>query len=230
MTLEALAGHGERLPDDETGAAQGAAVMAEAAVPSEVAVTAGSPAADSEAAAMPETTATLETAAALTAAAAMATAATLAAPPASEVPASEVPATDGPSADAGAARDPAGDAARAIGVRMIDGAIIEVLLPPNQEIEGPEARIAGEAVRALAAGRRMPVLLVITGVVGVSVEARQVYTGSIAATAFALVGESPVDRVIAHYLLRSRSETIPAQFFSSESAAVEWLRQYVRDE
>lgn len=225
MTVEALAGHGERLPDDEPGAAQGAAVTAEAAVPSETAVAAGSPAAGSEAAPMPETPAALETAAALTAAAAMATAATLAAPPAPEVPAS-----DGPSADADAARDPDGDAARAIGVRMIDGAIIEVLLPPNQEIEGPEARIAGETVRALAAGRRMPVLLVITGVVGVSVEARQVYTGSIAATAFALVGESPVDRVIAHYLLRSRSETIPAQFFSSESAAVEWLRQYVRDE
>jgi hypothetical protein len=123
-----------------------------------------------------------------------------------------------------------GLANRAIGVRMIDGGIIEVLLPANQEIEGPEARIAGDTVRSLAAGRRMPVLLVITGVVGVSMEARQVYSGSIAATAFALVGESPVDRVIAHYLLRSRSETIPAQFFTSESAAVEWLRQHVREE
>src|SRR6476620_4220257 len=59
-------------------------------------------------------------------------------------------------------------AARSIGVRMIDGGIIEVLLPANQEIEGPEARIAGDIVRTLAAGRRMPVLLVITGVVGVS--------------------------------------------------------------
>lgn len=123
-----------------------------------------------------------------------------------------------------------GLASRAIGVRMIDGGIIEVLLPANQEIEGPEARVAGETVRSLAAGRRMPVLLVITGIVGVSMEARQVYSGSIAATAFALVGESPVDRVIAHYLLRSRSETIPAQFFTSESAAVEWLRQHVREE
>ena len=123
-----------------------------------------------------------------------------------------------------------GIAARAIGVRMIEGGIIEVVLPPNEEIEGPEARIAGEAVRSLAAGRRLPVLLVITGVVGVSIEARQVYSGSIAATAFALVGESPVDRVIAHYLLRSRSEAIPAQFFTSESAAVEWLRQYAREE
>ncbi len=123
-----------------------------------------------------------------------------------------------------------GIASRAIGVRMIDGGIIEVLLPPNQEIEGPEARTAGDTVRSLAAGRRMPVLLVITGVVGLSMEARQVYNGSIAATAFALVGESPVDRVIAHYLLRSKSETIPAQFFTSESAAVEWLRQHVREE
>lgn len=128
------------------------------------------------------------------------------------------------------ARSTDADAARAIGVRMIDGGIIEVLLPANQEIQGPEARIAGQAVRSLAAGRRMPVILVITGVVGVSVEARQAYTGSIAATAFALVGESPVDRVIAHYLLRSKGESIPAQFFTSESAAIEWLRQYVREE
>ena len=120
-------------------------------------------------------------------------------------------------------------AAPAIGVRLVDDGIIEVLLPPNQEIEGPEARVAGGAVRSLAAGRRMPVLLVITGVVGVSVEARQVFSGSIAATAFALVGESPVDRVIAHYLLRARSESIPAQFFSSEAAALEWLRQHVRE-
>lgn len=139
----------------------------------------------------------------------------------------------GPGADSGADRAAvtgADRADRAIGVRMLDGGIIEVQLPPNHEIEGPEARVAGDAVRSLAAGKRVPVLLVITGVVGVSVEARQVYTGSIAATAFALVGESPVDRVIAHYLLRSRSETIPAQFFGSAPEAVEWLRQYAREE
>jgi hypothetical protein len=170
MTVEALAGPDERLPDEAAGALQGVAATIATAIP----------------AAMPAA----------------------------------------PTADLTAAPD----AERAIGVRMIDGGIIEVVLPPNQEIEGPEARVAGDAVRALAAGRRMPVLLVITGVVGVSVEARHVYTGSIAATAFALVGDGPVDRVIAHYLLRSRSETIPAQFFTSEPAAVEWLRQYAREE
>jgi hypothetical protein len=112
---------------------------------------------------------------------------------------------------------------------MLDGGIIEVVLPANEEIEGPEARVAGATVRAMADGRRMPVMLVITGVVGVSVEARQVYAGSIAASAFALVGESPVDRVIAHYLLRSKTETIPAQFFTSEAEAIEWLGQYTSE-
>lgn len=124
-------------------------------------------------------------------------------------------------------REPAAEPV--IGVRQLDGGIIEVALPPNREIGGPEARVAGAAVRALADGRRVPVVLIISGVVGVSVEARQVYAGSIAATAFALVGESPVDRVIAHYLLRSRSETIPAEFFLSRAEALEWLRPYTSE-
>ena len=42
-----------------------------------------------------------------------------------------------------------------IGVRIRDGGIIEVALPANAEIEGPEARVAGATVRALADGRRM---------------------------------------------------------------------------
>jgi hypothetical protein len=116
-----------------------------------------------------------------------------------------------------------------IGVRALQNGIVQVTLPPNEEIAGTEARIAGAAVRALANGRRVPVMLVITGVVGVSVEARQVYVSSIAASAFALVGESPVDRVIAHYLLRARTETIPAQFFTSEAEAVEWLGHYASE-
>lgn len=116
-----------------------------------------------------------------------------------------------------------------IGVRLREGGIIEVALPANEEIEGPEARVAGASVRALANGRPVPVLLVITGVVGVSVEARHVYSTSIAASAFALVGESPVDRVIAHYLLRSKTETIPAQFFLSEAEAIDWLGHYTSE-
>lgn len=139
------------------------------------------------------------------------------------------PGTDPVSADGTASAVRTG-AAAPIGLSVVDGGIIKIVLPPNEEIAGAEARVAGGAVRALADGRRVPVLIVITGVVGVSVEARHVYTGSIAASAFAVVGESPVDRVIAHYLLRAGNATIPAQFFTSETEAVEWLGQYTSED
>ena len=116
-----------------------------------------------------------------------------------------------------------------IGVRVLESGIIQVMLPADAEIAGTDARVARAAVRALADGRRVPVMVVITGVVGVSVEARQIYASSLAASAVALVGESPVDRVIAHYLLRSKIETIPAQFFTSEAEAVEWLGRYTSE-
>lgn len=114
-------------------------------------------------------------------------------------------------------------------VRMTDQGIIKVTLPPNQMIEEPQGRVAGAAVRSLAHGRRLPVLLVMTGVVGVSAEVRHLYVNSVAPSAVALLGESPVDRVIAHYLLRWKTETTPAQFFTSEPDAVAWLRQHTRE-
>jgi hypothetical protein len=149
------------------------------------------------------------------------------------VAAPEGPTEDQPAAagalTAGASGAPSSSAAAQIRVHAMDNGIIHVRLPPNKEIAGAEARVAGAAVRALAGGRRVPVVLVITGVVGVSVEARQAYVSAIAASAFAVVGETPVDRVIAHYLLRSKTETIPARFFTSEAEAVTWLGQYARE-
>lgn len=133
------------------------------------------------------------------------------------------------SAENAASAVDAASGAALIRVRELENGIIQVTVPPNKEIAGAEARVAGAAVRALADGRRVPVVLVITGVMGVSVEARQAYVSSIAASAFAVVGETPVDRVIAHYLLRSKSETIPGRFFTAEAEAVEWLGQYARE-
>lgn len=117
-----------------------------------------------------------------------------------------------------------------IGVQLTGDGIVEVTVPPDQLIEGRQACAAGAALRSLTHGRRLPVLLVITGVLGVSIGARQVYVNSVAPSAFALVGESPVDRVIGHYLLRWRTETTPAQFFTSKPDAVAWLRQYARED
>jgi len=113
-----------------------------------------------------------------------------------------------------------------IAVTLVSPSLVELEMPRDVEIVGPVARRAAAAVQAIAGRKRVGVMLNISGVIGVSAEARHAYSESIAARAVAIVGEGPVDRVIAHYLLRSRSESIPAQFFLSRQAALEWLRQY----
>lgn len=113
-----------------------------------------------------------------------------------------------------------------ITVTLVTPSLVELEMPRDVEISGPEARRAAAAVQTIAGRNRVGVMLNISGVIGVSPEARHAYSESIAARAVAIVGEGPVDRVIAHYLLRSRSESIPAQFFLSRPAALEWLRQY----
>lgn len=119
-------------------------------------------------------------------------------------------------------------AAERIAVDLSDDGIVEVILPPNTVVRSPEARAAAAAVRAFAEGRRVPLLLTVTGVLSVTNDARLAYTNSTVVSACALLGESPVDRVIAHYLLRAKSDSVPARFFTSEAEARDWLREHHR--
>ncbi|MHC6219651.1 DUF7793 family protein [Arthrobacter sp. MMS24-S77] len=116
-----------------------------------------------------------------------------------------------------------------ITVDLSEDGIVEVTLPPNTVVRSPEAHAAAAAVRAFADGRRLPLLLTVTGVLSVTNDARLTYTNSVAVSACALLGESPVDRVIAHYLLRARSDSVPARFFTSEAEARDWLREHHRE-
>lgn len=117
-------------------------------------------------------------------------------------------------------------AAAQITVDLAKDGIVEVTLPPNSIVRSSEARAAAVAVRSLADGRRLPVLLTVTGVLSVTNDARLAYTNSVAVSACALLGESPVDRVIAHYLLRAKPTSLPARFFTSEAEARDWLREH----
>jgi hypothetical protein len=120
-------------------------------------------------------------------------------------------------------------AADQITVDLAEDGIVEVTLPPNTVVRSPEARAAAAAVRALADGRRLPLLLTVTGVLSVTNDARLAYSNSMAVSVCALLGESPVDRVIAHYLLRVKPDSLPAQFFTSEAEARDWLREHHRE-
>lgn len=116
-----------------------------------------------------------------------------------------------------------------ITVDLAADGIVEVTLPPNSVVRSTEARAAAAAVRMFADGRRLPLLLRVTGVLSVTDDARLTYTNSVAVSACALLGESPVDRVIAHFLLRAKPGSLPGQFFTSEAEARDWLREHHRE-
>ena len=114
-------------------------------------------------------------------------------------------------------------------VDLSEDGIVEVTLPPNTAVRSPEAQAAAAVVRMVADGRRLPVLLKVTGVLSITDKARVTYTNAAEISACALLGESPVDRVIAHFLLRAKPDSIPGRFFTSEAEARDWLREHHRE-
>lgn len=116
-----------------------------------------------------------------------------------------------------------------ITVHLAEDGIVEVTLPANSAVRSSEAQAAAAAVRMFADGRRVPVLLRVTGVLSVTDKARVTYTNAAAISACALLGESPVDRVIAHFLLRAKPPSIPGQFFTSDAEARNWLKEHQRE-
>jgi hypothetical protein len=44
--------------------------------------------------------------------------------------------------------------------------------------------------------------------------------------AWALLGRTPVDRILAHFILGGDFKSCPASYFSSEAEAVTWLKEH----
>lgn len=101
--------------------------------------------------------------------------------------------------------------------------VMRVKLPELAEVAGRHAAAAADLVRTLSKGQTFPLLLDLTRVKSVSRQARSVYGHPTVVTAYALLGDGPVDRVLAHYFLGDSPEGLPAKFFESEADALHWL-------
>ncbi len=86
------------------------------------------------------------------------------------------------------------------------------------------ARDAMRAVDELNDGRERPLFVDMTGTAVLTRDARQTFAVRCSASRIALVGRSAVDRVIANFALGVSSVPVPTNFFTSESAAMDWLR------
>lgn len=100
-------------------------------------------------------------------------------------------------------------------------AVIAVLAPGTELNEATVAQL-GEQLGALAGSRKVAVVLQLTGITSVSRAARADFA-SLPVASWAVVGETPVDRLLGHYLLSAEAGSVPVPYFTTEREALDWL-------
>lgn len=87
------------------------------------------------------------------------------------------------------------------------------------------AQRAADYVNELSADRRRPMIVNMAETAAVTRAARTVFLKAGAASMIALLGRSPVDRVIANFILGVSNLPCPTRFFTGETAALAWIAQ-----
>ena len=101
--------------------------------------------------------------------------------------------------------------------------------PGGVKITGPAARRAFDEVNRICAGTRRPMLVDMATTKSVAREARAVFGEPCAASRIALLGRSPVDRVIANFTLGVSTVPCPTKFFTDRAQAMAFLREGLDD-
>ena len=90
-------------------------------------------------------------------------------------------------------------------------------------IDGPDAKDAMAAVNEICEGASHPMLVDMATTKSVTREGRDVFYIPCAASRIALLGSSPVDRVIANFFLGVHTPPCPTRFFTNRAEAMAWL-------
>ena len=101
--------------------------------------------------------------------------------------------------------------------------LLHLLWPHGARIEVEDARAAMAKVNEVCQQEHHPMLVDMAAVASVSREARGIWSIPCGASRIALLGESPVDRVLANFFLGVHVPPCPTRFFTSRSEAVAWL-------
>lgn len=104
-----------------------------------------------------------------------------------------------------------------------DDGVVYLRWLPGMRIELEDARAAIAGVDELCQGQRPPLLVNMTGTSSLSRQARIEFAAPNAASRIALLGSSPVDRMIVNFCLRRNPAPCPTRFFTSSKEALAWL-------
>jgi threonine dehydrogenase-like Zn-dependent dehydrogenase len=100
---------------------------------------------------------------------------------------------------------------------------VRAVLTQGADLNDATVAQLGEQLGALAGGRKVAVVLQLNGITSVSRTARAAFASIAPASSWAIVGVTPVDRLLGHFLLSADSGSTPARYFDSEDEALDWL-------
>lgn len=105
--------------------------------------------------------------------------------------------------------------------------IFRITLRPGGRITARDGLLVRERFLALTGGAGAAVLLQISGVESVSRDAFRFFSDAASITAFAILGSTSVDRVIAHGRRGLPLPQCPSRYFSDEEEALAWLNAQI---
>ncbi|XAS74041.1 STAS/SEC14 domain-containing protein [Micrococcaceae bacterium Sec5.1] len=103
--------------------------------------------------------------------------------------------------------------------------VLQLVWHPATVLEAADVHAAMAKVNELAAGAEYPMLIDIANTQAVTRQARTVFSVKCAASRIALLGSSPVTRVIANFAMARRTLPCPTRYFTSRDEAMSWLLQ-----
>lgn len=108
-------------------------------------------------------------------------------------------------------------------VVLREDGITQLVWNAHVRIGTADARAAMAAVNEVAGGDGYPLLVDMSMAASVSQQARAVFGERCAASRIALLGSSPVDRILANWVLSAQKQQCPKRFFNSADEATKWL-------
>ncbi|MFF1383944.1 STAS/SEC14 domain-containing protein [Arthrobacter sp. NPDC058288] len=109
------------------------------------------------------------------------------------------------------------------GLTLGTNGVLRLTWPRGAVITAQDAERAMIRVNQLCGNDRHPMLVDMATTAEVSRGARAVFGRPCQASRIALLGSSPVDRVLANFFLGINSVPCPTKFFTSERDALTWL-------
>lgn len=119
--------------------------------------------------------------------------------------------------------DPVAADSAKMSIEMGKGGLLHLRWLPGVHIQVEDARAAMAKVNEVCQQEQHAMLVDMAAVGSVSREARAVWSIPCSASRIALLGKSPVDRVLANFFLGVHVPPCPTRFFTSRSAATDWL-------